>query len=64
MYKLQLGNSEEVKSMMALHTQDTVQKGELLSYTRLKHTARTHLDQKNGTETTIHEMMTLSGAVV
>ena len=45
--ELQLKNFEELKSMVASCTQDSLQKGEPLSYTRLQHMVHTHLDQQS-----------------
>ena len=42
----QLRTSEELKSMMALYAQDTVQNGEPLSYSRLGQMVRRHIDFK------------------
>ena len=45
-YKKQLQFAEELKPLMALYQQDTVQKGEAASYSRLKEMARWYVVQK------------------
>ena len=45
MYKTKLGNSEHLKTTLAPYNEDTAQKNEPTSCTRLKNTANKHLDQ-------------------
>ena len=43
-YKLTIRDSEQLKTISALYNQDTVQKGELVSFTPLKHMAKKNLE--------------------
>ena len=60
----QLHNSEELKPLMALYLQDTVQKGKLASYARLKDVFRRFLEQntRNNNSNARNEDQSLQGA--